>query len=117
MQNHKFYLCDMIVIIFRLLRKTRINGITLFPFILLRKKESRKDVVLMNHERIHLRQQAELLIIFFYLWYIVDFIIMYFKYKNVAKAYRSIIFEREAYAEENHLGYLKKRKFWNFLKY
>lgn len=117
MQNHKFYLCEMIVIISRLLRKTQINGITLFPFILLRKKEFRHDKVLLHHERIHLRQQAELLLIFFYLWYLVDFLIQYVKHKNVAKAYRNIIFEREAYAEEANFGYLKKRKLWNFLKY
>lgn len=72
---------------------------------------------MLNHERIHLRQQIELLIIPFYLCYGIEFIIRYFQYKNWDKAYRNISFEREAYGNESDLEYLKKRKFWGFLKF
>jgi hypothetical protein len=43
----------MIVLYLSLLKKTKINGITLFPFIILRDKKLRANKVLMNHEKIH----------------------------------------------------------------
>ncbi|AIL44521.1 hypothetical protein BD94_0746 [Elizabethkingia anophelis NUHP1] len=47
----------------------------------------------------------------------VEYGIKYFKLKNAHKAYLAISFEREAYAKEDDFDYLKKRKFWNFIKY
>ena len=41
----------------------------------------------------------------------------FFKLKDGYLAYRRISFEREAYANENSMNYLKERKFWNFRKY
>ena len=106
----------MIIVAHRLLKNTKINGITLFPFILLRKKEDRNNEVLVNHEKIHLRQQFELLIIFFYIWYVVEYYYWYFKLKNSFLAYKYISFEREAYTKEDDLNYLKSRKLWSFTK-
>ena len=80
---------------------------------------SKGKEVLLNHETIHLKQQLELLIIPFYLWYGIEFIIRYFQYKSWDLAYRNISFEREAYANEKDFDYLKKRKFcgfWKFIK-
>ena len=71
----------------------------------------------MNHERIHLKQQLELLLIFFFIWYLTEYLIRLVKYRDSYKAYNKISFEREAYAREKDLQYLKKRKFWGFLKY
>lgn len=107
----------MIIVAHKLLKNTKINGITLFPFILLRKKEDRNDEVLVNHEKIHLRQQLELLIIFFYIWYVIEYYYWYFQLKNSFLAYKYISFEREAYAKEDDLNYLKTRKLWSFTKY
>lgn len=107
----------MIIVFRTLLKNTKINGITLFPFILLRNKSDRKNAVLINHEKIHLRQQLELLVIFFYLWYIIEYFYWFLKYKNNMKAYHSISFEKEAFAKESDMDYLKTRPFWNFLKY
>ncbi|AOR28713.1 hypothetical protein FORMB_16740 [Formosa sp. Hel1_33_131] len=90
-------------------------AMAIFPFIFFKKKEYINPVRL-NHERIHLRQQLELLLIFFYLWYLIDFIVKYAKYRNWKTAYRNIIFEREAYSFEKDLNYLKKRKFYNFIR-
>lgn len=101
----------------RLFKNTKINAITLFPFILLRKSELRKDKVLINHEKIHIRQQLELLIVFFYLAYVLEYVYRLILLKNQQKAYRAISFEREAYANEGDFSYLLHRKFWNFLKY
>ncbi len=71
----------------------------------------------MNHEKIHLKQQLELLIIPFYLIYTIEFLVRLFQYKKRNLAYRNISFEREAYTNEFNLGYLKRRPFWRFLKY
>lgn len=92
-------------------------GITLYPFIFLNKKELKTDNRLLNHENIHLRQQLELLIVPFYVWYILEFLIRYFQYKDWNLAYRNIAFEREAYAKEMEGCYLKNRTFWSFLRY
>lgn len=92
-------------------------GITLFPFIFLKRKEFRLDKKLINHESIHLRQQTELLILPFYFLYIVEFLVKLLIYKNWNTAYRAISFEREAYTNEQNLKFLKKRPFWNFMRY
>jgi len=95
----------------------KVNGITLFPFIILRNKDFKNNKILINHEKIHLRQQLELLIIFFYIWYVVEYYYWLVKLKNKHLAYRNISFEREAYAMEEDLNYLETRKFWSFFKY
>ena len=92
-------------------------GITLFPFIIVRERQLMENKVLLNHERIHLRQQAELLILPFYIWYVTEYFIRLLQYKNKKQAYRNISFEREAYANEANAGYLKHREFWHFIKY
>jgi len=89
------------------------SGITLFPFIFLAK--SKKDYGkrynrLINHEKIHLKQQAEMLIVFFYIVYIINYLINLVRYKNADAAYRNIIFEREAFRNEYDLNYLSSRK-------
>ncbi len=92
-------------------------GLTLFPFVFLKHAQLKLNRVLINHERIHLRQQLELLILPFFIWYGLEFLMRYSHYKNWHQAYRNISFEREAYQHEQDLDYLKKRSFWNFLKY
>lgn len=93
------------------------KAITIFPFIFLNHEFDKRDSVLINHESIHMRQAIEMLVIPFYLWYSAEFILRFFQYKNFNLAYRNISFEKEAYANEHDLHYLKRRKFWNFLRY
>ena len=107
----------MILVSHKILTKMKVNGITLFPFIILRNKDFKNNKILINHEKIHLRQQLELLIIFFYVWYVVEYYYWYIKLKNKDLAYKSISFEREAYAMEEDLNYLETRKIWSFWKY
>lgn len=92
-------------------------GIALFPFVFVKYAQLKHDKVFVNHERIHLKQQAELLILPFFIWYGLEFLVRYGQYKNWYQAYRNISFERESYQNEYHIEYLKKRRFWNFLKY
>lgn len=89
----------------------------LFPFILIKDKSLVSDSALINHECIHLRQQAELLVIPFYVLYLINYLINLASYRNHHKAYLNIVFEREAYANEGDLAYLEKRNFYNWFRY
>jgi hypothetical protein len=93
------------------------SGLTIFPFILLKHDRLKSDFVLINHERIHLRQQLELLVLPFYLLYMLEFLYRLLQYKNWKLAYKNVSFEREAYKNESNFHYLKSRKFCHFLKY
>jgi hypothetical protein len=99
------------------MKVSRLNvaGLAIFPFIFTKNKIRSK--VLLNHELIHHRQQLELFIIPFYIFYIIDYLVGFIKYKNHYKAYMAICFEREAYKNDGNLIYLKNRPFWAFLKY
>ncbi|MFD2603033.1 hypothetical protein [Flavobacterium suzhouense] len=92
-------------------------GMALFPFIILHDKRMKENHRLINHERIHLRQQAEMLIIPFYIWYVCEYIIRLISCKDKKEAYRNICFEKEAYSNESDNNYLKNRHFWNFIKF
>ncbi|WP_246054155.1 MULTISPECIES: hypothetical protein [Antarcticibacterium] len=92
-------------------------GITLWPFVILRNKGLKQDPVFLNHERIHYKQQAELLVIPFYIWYFLEFILKYAFYKDPYLTYRNLSFEREAYSHERDLAYCSKRKLWSFTRF
>ena len=92
-----------------------VTGIALYPFVLIKNKKPSKS--LLFHEKIHLKQQLEMLIIPFYIWYLTEFLIYYLKYQNGYIAYMNISFEKEAYANDANYDYLLNRSFWAFLKY
>ncbi|MBA80433.1 MULTISPECIES: hypothetical protein [unclassified Leeuwenhoekiella] len=94
----------------------RFSGCAVWPFILIREEGLKRNKVFINHERIHLRQQVELLVLPFYVWYLSEYTYYRIRGYSKEKAYRSICFEREAYQFENDLYYLKKRRPWAFLK-
>jgi hypothetical protein len=93
------------------------RGMAIFPFVFVKHTLDKENEVFLNHERIHLRQQLELLVILFFIWYFLEFLVRFIQYKNFDLAYRNICFEREAYANEIRLRYLTKRPFWGFLKF
>ncbi|MGO3181613.1 MAG: hypothetical protein ACTIJ9_02160 [Aequorivita sp.] len=107
----------MILIVSPKFLRKNFNGITLWPFVVLKHQSLKEDLVFINHESIHLRQQLELLLIFFYLWYAIEFLFRWVQYKNRYLAYRNISFEREAYHYEQDFTYLKKRRFYGFVKF
>ncbi len=92
-------------------------GIALFPFVFLKHADLKNDQRFVNHEKIHLRQQLELLIIPFFVWYAVEFLIRYAYCRNWSLAYRAISFEREAYSNDTSINYLNARSFWSFWRY
>lgn len=107
----------MIIITSKYLIQNGIRGLTLFPFVFVANNSDLEDEILMNHEKIHIQQQKEMLVLPFYIFYLIDFGIKFLRFKDKNKAYRNICFEKEAYANEKNLNYLMKRKFWNFLHY
>ena len=107
----------MFVIVAKYLIPKGYSGIALFPFILLKDQKDVEDSSMLQHEKIHLRQQMELLILPFFIWYGIEYLIRMLRYKNKKLAYRNISFEREAYANELQKDFLQKRRFWNFLNY
>ncbi|WP_347374070.1 hypothetical protein [Aequorivita sp. Q41] len=100
----------------QLLRKN-FNGMTVWPFVIIKHQGLKKDVVFINHECIHLKQQAELLVVFFYLWYGIEFLFRWVQFKNRFEAYRNISFEREAYFFEKDTAYLKTRNAFGFMQF
>lgn len=89
------------------------KAINLFGILFVR-NNARINYITINHESIHTKQMKELLYIFFYLWYIIEWFIRLFMKGN---AYRNISFEREAYSCQYDDSYLKFRKPFAFLCY
>lgn len=97
-------------------------AINLFGILFVRKDcKNQVSDEMINHESIHTEQMKEMLFIFFYLWYIIEWFIKLFKYGDSTGgdggAYRNISFEREAYNNEANLDYLKKRKRYSWWYY
>ncbi|MGB5943714.1 MAG: hypothetical protein WBG71_12600 [Leeuwenhoekiella sp.] len=105
------------VIVVKWWRGKRFAGVSIWPFIFVKHDKLTQQKRFINHERIHLRQQLELGILPFYLWYLLEYAIRLIQYQNFHLAYRNICFEREAYKNDRHLEYLKTRKTWAFFKY
>ncbi|RXM48606.1 hypothetical protein [Flavobacterium sp. YO12] len=107
----------MFLIVSKYLIPKGYRGMAVFPFVLMKYDFDKTNGVFVNHEKIHLRQQLELLIIPFFIWYVFEFLFRLIQYKNKDLAYRNISFEREAYSNETNLNYLKNRSFFRFLNY
>lgn len=94
-----------------------------------------------NHERIHNRQILELSIIgvlvlffvciftsislfysilgifLFYIWYVIETLLILPFHRKLHDAYHDISLEEEAYLNDDNFEYLKNRKWFNWLKY
>ena len=69
---------------------------------------------MMNHERIHTAQQREMLFVFFYMAYFIEWLV---RLPMRGNAYRNISFEREAYSNQRDLDYLKTRPCYAWRQY
>ncbi|MBY0487021.1 MAG: hypothetical protein K2P85_07550 [Flavobacteriaceae bacterium] len=107
----------MILIVFKYLTPRGFRGLTFYPFVFLADKDDKLNTIFINHEKIHIRQQLELLVLPFYVMYFTEYLFRLIQYKDNKKAYFNISFEREAYANEKDLNYLKSRSFWRFCVY
>lgn len=107
----------MFLIVAKYLIPKGYRGMTIFPFVLMKYDFDKTNAIFINHEKIHLRQQLEMLVIPFFIWYFFEFLTRLIQYKNKDLAYRNISFEREAYANEKKSDYLRSRSVFRFLKY
>lgn len=98
---------NRIIRFWELVLRTKIQAIAIFPFIFVR-TNVRPTSTLLNHERIHLRQQIELLVLPFFVWYMTE---------AAFRDYKQISFEKEAFINQNNLEYLNSRKPFAFNKY
>ena len=91
-------------------------AISIGPFIFTRSKCLNELTV--RHENIHWRQELELGIIGFYLWYVIEFILRFivsgFKRKY---SYHNISFEQEASYGDDIPRYLRTRKHYSWISY
>jgi len=89
------------------------HAITLFPFIFYKGHLSVRD---LRHERIHLWQQAALLVLPFYLFYGLFWLAGLVRHRNAHRAYRSIPFERSAYRLEASPALSRRRMAFDWLR-
>jgi hypothetical protein len=116
-------------------------AISIFPFIFARNDAHKLTDVDENHEKIHLRQQLEVMIAYtaiiaclvmfaglstwfflsipfiYYILYVLEYIIRVMLYENQKEGYRNISHEQEAYNNEDNLEYRKHRKLFSWVKY
>ncbi len=84
-----------------------ISAITLFPFIISRDEMSE---VTIRHEIIHIEQQRELFVIFFYILYVWYWLRGKMSGMTNDEAYMNIPFEQEAYRKMYDEDYLESRE-------
>ena len=90
----------------------------LSPFILVNRHINvKKNPELVNHEKIHAHQQIEMLWLFFFLWYLFEYLIRLIGCWSHDKAYRNLAHEKEAYQNSANPEYLKSRKFYAWIKF
>ena len=99
-------------------------AINLVGFIFIRKdlpreylEESPTRDILLRHERIHMQQMVERLIIPFYLIYIIEWLVRLLACGDSYRAYRRISFEQEAYDHQDDVMYNQRRQLFAFCKY
>jgi hypothetical protein len=94
------------------------SAMCLSPFILVNRNiDVKNNPELVNHEKIHAHQQLEMLWLFFFLWYLLEYLIRLIACRSHDKAYRNLAHEKEAYQNSNNLEYLKSRKFYAWIKF
>lgn len=76
------------------------NGITLYPFIFLEKTVHESQSV-FRHEWIHIEQIQHYGFFRFYISYFLEFFALWIGLSNRRNAYRSISWEKDAYALES----------------
>ena len=91
------------------------DTINIFGILFTKSKSLNKYTI--NHESIHTEQMKEMGYIFFYLWYVIEYLLIRLFHKKQGDAYHDVSFEEEAYNNDINLDYLKERKRYAWIKY
>ena len=110
------YLEDMKLVKNRFIPPRGFAYVNLFGVLFTRRDRFISSVEI-NHEQIHTEQMKEMLYIFFYLWYLIEWLIRLIILRDSHKVYRAISFEREAYDNQENLTYLEFMKRYSLLSY
>lgn len=94
----------------------RYETMNIFGILFTKSEEPLSDESI-NHESIHTEQMKEMLFIFFYIWYGIEYILIRLFHKKQGDAYHDVSFEEEAYNNDKNLDYLKTRKHYSWFKY
>ena len=106
----------MRIVINKIIPFVGFKAMTIWPWIFLRKGQS-YNLTDDNHEEIHGKQQLEMLLIPFFLWYGIEYLIRLLIYRNKNEAYYNISFEQEAYLNQGDYDYRRKRRLYAWVKY
>ena len=117
------------------------KAVTIWPLIFARKSAKWLKDYEESHEKIHLRQQLEVLVMsamiilmavlsldlsrwwmltsfgVYYTWYGLEWLIRLAVYRDTHMAYRNIAVEQEAYLNEHDMTYLNQRKAFVWVRY
>jgi hypothetical protein len=94
------------------------HGINLFGTVFVQRRWGKFLPYEVNHEMIHSYQQWELTYLVFYTLYVLEFLVRLVQCRwNTDRAYRSISFEREAFAHERDFQYLRHRRPFAWLRF
>ncbi|WKZ31127.1 MAG: hypothetical protein QY318_04815 [Candidatus Dojkabacteria bacterium] len=89
-----------------------------YPFLYLRFPDHPNNPTWINHEKIHFRQQLELLFIFYFIFIAAERIYYrYFRKLSPLDSYLASAFEQECYINQSDTLYLSRRRPYAFLKY
>ena len=94
------------------------GAFTIFPFIFVRDQEILNNKEYMNHERIHLWQYMETLVIGLIIIALCEYLYakMFLKMKAL-DAYYFMSHEQEAHQNDTNMEYLKQRKIFSLFYY
>lgn len=92
------------------------KAIALWPWVFIHKGAAYTEID-DRHEQIHGEQQKEMLIVFFLLWYAIEWLVKLCYYKNTTTAYKNVSFEREAYCYQHYTSYIDNRKRYAWLSF
>lgn len=96
----------------------RFPAMCIWPFVIIRPDKNIQPIhEILNHERIHGRQQLEMLWVLFFLWYVIEYFIRLIIYRDRMRAYTNLSHEREAYLNDSDPEYYKTRKPYAWMKY
>ena len=112
-----YELKEMKIIYNKLIPMKGYKAVNLFG-VLFAREGARLTAEDIRHEEIHTAQMRETLYVVFYIWYAAEWLARFIGNGLKAHlAYRNVVFEREAYCNQQDAGYMDKRKAWDFLKF
>ncbi len=95
-----------------------VAGVTLWPFIFVGADIPADQMrTMINHERIHICQANEMLVVFFYILWIAEFLVGVCRYGSAEAAYMHISLEAEAHENEHNMQYCSERRLWGWIRY